>query len=87
MPLHMYTDSTDTVIAESPEDAVAVWAEQHGVGYTDETGCTAEDWDRVPDGKAYTLHLVDEPGLPSKTQTAMQWVLAEGRCHLGSTEY
>lgn len=87
MSLRMYTDTTDTIIAESPEDAMAIWAELYGMQYTELTGCTGDDWDEVPGDKPWTLSFPDEPGRPSETRSALEWVLAEGRCHLGSTEY
>ncbi len=85
--LLMYGDSTDKVIAESPDDAMALWAAQYGMSYTEETGCGPDEWLSVPADKPVTLCFPDDANRPSETRSAAEWIASKGRCWFGSTEY
>lgn len=80
--LHMYqNDVIDTVIATSPEDALAVVNEWIGESYAD--GDDDRVFRLVRDDRPITLHEDDGP----KTMTAREWCEHAGRCFLASTEF
>lgn len=80
----MYTDSVDTVVATSPEDAMAVWAETCGLDYADESGRGVEAWTAIPDDKPVRLYYPTEE---AATLTAAEWCAEGGRGFWGSTEF
>jgi hypothetical protein len=81
--LRVYGDGEHVVIATSPEDAVAIVAQ--------ETLIDAEDLETfkvLPDGQLLTLHPEDpetNPDLPTEpeTKTCAEWVRQQGRGYLG----
>ena len=85
--MHVFKNEiTEWVIAESPEDAVAVFLEH--VGGTREDH---EDYDfdfvQCPDGEPLTIRTDDGPaGTERRTQTCAEWAAEEGRGFLASTE-
>ena len=87
--LHMYMDETDSVIAESLEDAIAIWEEQTGDDYRevfDED--PMEAWAQVPDDRVLKLNDEDDDGQNrTESRTAAQWCTHYGRGYFGSTEY
>lgn len=85
MSLHMFREETDTVIAESPEDAAKVWAEQCGDYREARDGDDpVECWGQIPDDKPVTLSYPEEV---AATMTAAEWCAKDGRGFWGSTEY
>ena len=101
--LKAYTDvnDVDTIVAYSPEDAYKVWEEHVGSGYKYEVGKDAE-WCELPTGQLLTITFEDvadevipegatvEPyGEYGKrvTATVTEWIKAQWRCFLCSTEW
>ena len=90
--LHCYTDDTDTVVAESPADAIKAWEEYVGDKWdTERNG----EWDLVPDDKKFKIWC-DGAGNPDEHEadgaqlierTAAEWASSRGRGWLCSTEY
>lgn len=89
--LHCYTDDTDTVVAESPEDAIAAWEEYVGDKWDLEMNGA---WDLVPDDRKLKIWCdgmgtPDEPdanGAQVIERTAKEWADEQGRGWLCSTE-
>ena len=54
---HLYTDGTDTVIAESESDADIVWSNEMG---EDHDECTETPWVMIPDDKPFPIFFEDE---------------------------
>ena len=79
------TSGSETVIAESPAAAWAILEREMHLA-RDEFDEGAE-WEQRPDDKPMTMIHVDDPGQPSETLTATQWVAKQGRGYFGSTEY
>lgn len=89
MSLHVFTDdqNVDSVVAESVQDAWAVWTEHTGITAID---VPEMEWNQVPDDKPITLNFEDEErdGDNGKiTRTASEWAQRKGRGFLGSTEF
>ena len=97
--LHFYSNGTDTVIAQSLEDAIKVWEETTGTDFSD-------DYDEfelldVGDNGKIELHFVDDPPgakdvplggrrvypSPYVEATQEQWIKQCARCFFSSTEY
>lgn len=80
--LHAWTDDIDTVIAESFDDAWAVWCEYFGEkreNYKNDNG-----FSRLSRDLKWTI--TDSKG-NTKTQTIRRWIIEQGRGFLSSTEY
>jgi len=56
MTKHLWTDETDTVIAENEQDADAVW--EYFTGDTHDSG--EYPWRQIPDDKLFSVMLDDE---------------------------
>lgn len=81
--LRVYGDGEHVVIATSPEDAVAIVAEETLIDAED-----LEAFEVLPDDELLTLHPEDpetNPDLPiePETKTCEEWVKQQGRCYLG----
>lgn len=85
--MNVYTNGTDTVVAESIDDVPGAWASSHGVDFLDE-GNDLDEWDQVPDDEPITICNVEGRGhMDKETRTAREWADKDGRGLLCSTEY
>jgi hypothetical protein len=78
--LHVFSDGTDTVVAASLEDALAVWTEHAGEREDD-----MDPFELVPDEKPLTITDADDGTM--ETKTAGQWADDNGRGFMCSTEW
>lgn len=93
MAIKVWTDGTDTYVAEDVDDIRAIVIELHGSW----ENWQDSEWEVVPDDKPITIVDVDGAfgrkgykvdGVNNTvTMTAAQWVTSEGRGMLCSTEY
>ena len=83
LELRIYENDCDTVIAYSPEDAVAVWDESIGDSYLADGYGAVDDW-TLRQGN--TLRITD-PDEARAVRTHSEWIAKEGRGFLCSTEY
>jgi hypothetical protein len=80
--LKVWTDGTDTVIAEDIRDVQKVIEELHGSWESED-----DDWGEVKDeSEVITIHNFDGNGAVL-SKTAGEWIVSEGRGFLCSTEY
>ena len=85
--LKVFTNHTDTVVAESLADTQALLEEQYGTTFEAE-GWSIDEWSEVRDDHVITICNVDDKGPDSKkTLTAAEWAKSEGRGLLCSTEW
>lgn len=85
--MKVFTNGTDTVVAEDLADVQRVIEAQHGSTFEQE-GWTLDAFKELPDDKPITIRNVHDRGLDHKeTRTAAEWALLEGRCFLCSTEW
>jgi hypothetical protein len=79
--LHVFTDDTDWVIAESAQHALDEIRAMHG----DDHETTMRE---LPDDQALRIHWDgDSPNAQRVTKTCREWVEQEGEGFLCSTEY
>lgn len=87
MALKCFSDGTDTVVAESEQDAYAVWKETIGASYHDEAA-EGERLLELPDDKVLTITNDEAPeGEEKVSMTCAQWAEQTGRDFLCSTEF
>ena len=82
MTLSVWTDGEDWIVAESPEDATAIWKEHYGE--------PAEElhWKRWEDGRTLAVFDFDENGEVAKImRPCSEWIEGNGRGWLCSVEY
>lgn len=85
--LKVFTNDTDTVVANDLADAQRVWEEKIGATFEQE-GMSLDDWSRIADDKPITIRNLHDRGWDDKaTKTAAEWVASEGRGFLCSTEW
>lgn len=98
--LHFYSNGVDTLIAESPEDAIALWESTTGESFEnyEEGGFELLD---LGDNGMIKLHFPDDEIRPCDVPrggrrhypspyveaTEKQWIEHSGRCFFSSTEY
>jgi hypothetical protein len=83
----VYTNDTDTVVAEDLADVQRVIEAQYGRTFEQE-GWSLDEWRPVHDDKPITIHNMHDRGPDDKeTRTAAEWAKLEGRCFLCSTEW
>jgi hypothetical protein len=83
--MRVWTNSTDTDVADDMADAEAVWVEHNGCTHEEATGATfADEWGPVEPNQVITIRD-DDGGRESKT--AAEWADSNGRGFLCSTEY
>lgn len=80
--LSIYENDCDTVIAYSPEDAMAVWEDHIGDSYTADEYGTVDDW-TPRKGESLRIHFDGD----IQTRTHAEWIDKEGRSFLCSTEF
>ncbi len=93
--LHVYKEESDTVIAESAEDAKLVWAECTGEPYDDPENCRGgehDGFDQLDDGATLCIQVDDIGDLKCGStgrvcKTAAQWCAQEGRGFLCSENF
>lgn len=83
--MKVFTNGTDTVVAESIDDVPGAWASSHGVDFFDEGG-DLDYWDHVDDDKVIAICDADGHGT-KQTRTAREWADLNGRGLLCSTEW
>ena len=83
--MQVYTNGTDTVVAESIDDVRAVVEAQYGCTMESE-GWSLDEWHRVKDDKPITITNYDDQG-NKLTLTAAEWAARDGRGLLCSTEW
>lgn len=85
--MKVFTNGTDTVVAEDLADVQRVVEAQYGATFEQE-GWTLDEWEQVPDDKPITICNVDGRGHDDKeTRTAAEWAAHDGRGLLCSTEW
>lgn len=85
--MKVFTNYTDTVVAESLEDVPAV-IEQHYGSTMEEEGWELDEWHEVPHDKPITICNIHDRGVDDKeTRTAAEWAQLQGRGFLCSTEW
>lgn len=85
--MHVWTNTTDTVVAADIADAQRVWEEKIGATFEQE-GMSIYDWRQVPDDEVITIRNVHDRGWDdAETRTAAEWAAQEGRGFLCSTEW
>ena len=102
MPLHVFTNDTDTVIAENLDDVRSIIEARYGSTLESE-GWSLDDWEQLADDRPLTI--VDNEGdlakrgetvipppmgvdaYPRVTKSCAEWVKSDGRGFLCSTEY
>lgn len=85
--MKVFTNGTDTVVAEDLADVQRVIEKQYGATFEQE-GWTQDDFEEVPADKPITIRNVHGWGWDDKeTRTAGEWAAKEGRCFLCSTEW
>lgn len=81
MALRVWTNNTETVIAESAADAQKVLEEQYGESYSEDL-----EWHVRPDDRP--LKIMNFAGDDvAVTKTNAEWIASEGRGFLCTTEY
>jgi hypothetical protein len=83
--LSVWTNTVDTVIAATKEDAIAVLREH--CGYSGSELASMEDFRVVPADKLLTIAEDDGSSTVGTVMTAAQWAEKYGRGFLCSTEY
>jgi len=83
--LQVWTNATDTAIAESAEDAIRVWCEATGERLEDYAH-QVDEWSTYPPTKVLTIQNFngDNVTIP---RTCAELIASEGRCYLCSTEF
>jgi len=85
MTLQMFTNHTDTVVAEDLSDVQRIIEKRHGTTFEQE-GWSLDEWGPVPDDKMITIHNFDgHDGVLALT--ARQWIERDGRDFFASTEW
>lgn len=85
--MHVFTNGTDMVVAEDTDDAWAVWCAYLG-GERREDYEGAWNWEQVEEGKLIKIGVEQNDGDVVVTeQTAREWVAADGRGFLCSSEW
>lgn len=85
--LKVFTNRTDTVVAEDLADMQRIIEEQYGATFEQE-GWTLDEWSLVPDDKPITICNIHDRGRDDKeTRTAAEWAVHNGRGLLCSTEW
>ena len=85
--MKVFTNDTDTVVAEDLADVQRVIEAQYGTTFEQE-GWTLDEWGEVPDGEPITIRNVHDRGWDDKeTKTAAEWAAENGRGLLCSTEW
>lgn len=72
-------DNLDIVIAHSPEDASAVWAEEHG---EINEPPPVDVWGEVPVTCVVRIYKTHDPKDGVDSKTIKEWIEARGRCVL-----
>ncbi|MCU0686581.1 MAG: hypothetical protein MUF34_30765 [Polyangiaceae bacterium] len=81
--LAVWYDGGERVVAESAEDALAVWAEFNGCDQAEHDDFDDGDvFERVPDEETITINMGEDGLGPPLTLTARQWALVSGRSWL-----
>jgi hypothetical protein len=89
MPLKIWTNDVDYVIAESADEAVEIASDLTGAPIGDYAD---DEWTAWPDDKPFTFRY-DEgdeyPGSPERreTRTGAEWVALRGRGYFACSEY
>jgi hypothetical protein len=78
--LKMFTDGTDTIIAESLEEARVHAAICDCCWYP-------EEWEELPAEKKFTYVHVETEGQPEETKTVGEWIAQHGAGFFATTEY
>ena len=85
--MKVFTNDTDTVVAEDLADVQKVIEAHYGSTFEQE-GWTLDEWEEVPDDKPITICNLHDRGVDDKaTHTAAEWAKSEGRGLLCSTEW
>lgn len=85
--MKVFSDDTDTWVAEDLADVARVFEEHNGFSLDDES-LTLRDFEQVPDDQPITICNVHDRGADDKeTRTAAEWAALNGRGLLCSTEW
>lgn len=85
--MKVWTNDTDTVVAEDLADVQRVVEAHYGSTFEQE-GWTLDEWGEVADDKPITICNLHDRGPDDKlTQTAAEWIQMNGRGFLCSTEW
>ena len=83
----MFTNDTDTIVAEDLADVAIVLADHYGSSMAEE-GWTLDEWGLVTDDTSITIRNVHGNGWDDKeTRSAAEWAKQNGRGFLCSTEW
>lgn len=87
MALRVFTNDTDTVVADDLADVQTVVEQQYGVTFEQE-GWTLAEWREVTSTEPITIRNAHGQGWDDKeTKTAFEWVASNGRGFLCTTEW
>ena len=84
VPLHMWTNDVDFVIAETPEEAHRICVDQYG---GDDNDQTVDDWEKMEPSKMWTLWIDGHPHGETIKCPVSEHIARNGKGYLGSTEY
>lgn len=85
--MKVFTNDTDTVVAEDLADVQRVVEAHYGATFEQE-GWTLDEWEQVPDDQVITICNFHDRGADDKeARTAAAWASSEGRGFLCSTEW
>lgn len=85
MALHMWTNDHEWVIAESEDDAWAVWEAHIGEKRADYQA--SMEWHKCDPTKPFTFVDVDEDPPVKTTKTRAEWIAEHGRGYFASEDY
>ena len=95
MDLRMFTNDTDTVIAKDVDDAWVVWSEHTGEDREDYDDPYGWSWKEMPGTEELSIwcdsagdpDTPESDGVELMAKTVAEWIAAQGRGFLCSTEY
>lgn len=64
VPLKMFQDDNDTIIAHSVEEAMQIWNETYGDDYEADLYRTTSSWTEIPSNRLVNIRLFTDDGLP-----------------------
>jgi len=85
--MKVFTDGTDTIIAEGIDDAWKVWEKHCGEKREDYEPGSGNFWEELSDETELSIHDDDHPLPNPQKKTCAEWIKINGRGFLCSTEW